>query len=60
MLCKYLEVQAKVVEEVREATNPKIVSNYSEFVPSVTNEAIEKMNYLRATLTETFKLYLVL
>lgn len=57
MLCKYPEVQEKAAKEVREATNTKGISSCTEFVSSVTDEAIEKMNYLHATLTETLRLY---
>ncbi|GAU25130.1 hypothetical protein TSUD_363000 [Trifolium subterraneum] len=57
MLCKYPTVQEKVAEEVREATNTKTISSCTEFVLSVTDEAMEKMNYLHATLTETLRLY---
>ncbi|KAK2353944.1 hypothetical protein P8452_74441 [Trifolium repens] len=57
MLCKYPAVQEKAAEEVRKATNTKTISSCTEFVSSVTDEAIEKMNYLNATLTETLRLY---
>ncbi|XP_058744103.1 cytochrome P450 704C1-like [Vicia villosa] len=57
MLCKYPAVQEKVAEEVREATNTKTISSCTEFVSRVTDEAIEKMNYLYAALTETLRLY---
>ncbi|AET02145.2 putative abieta-7,13-dien-18-ol hydroxylase [Medicago truncatula] len=57
MLCKYPAVQEKAAEEVREATNTKTVSSCTEFVSCVTDEALEKMNYLHATLTETLRLY---
>ncbi|XP_045804437.1 cytochrome P450 704C1-like [Trifolium pratense] len=57
MLCKYPAVQEKAAEEVRKATNTKRISSCTEFVSSVTDEAMEKMNYLHATLTETLRLY---
>lgn len=57
MLCKYPAVQEKAAEEVREATNTKTVGSCTEFVSCVTDEALEKMNYLHATLTETLRLY---
>ena len=57
MLCKYPAVQEKAAEEVREATNTITVSSCTEFVSCVTDEALEKMNYLHATLTETLRLY---
>jgi len=57
MLCKYPEVQEKAAEEVKEATNTKTISSYTEFVSSVTDEALEKMNYVHAAITETLRLY---
>jgi cytochrome P450 len=57
MLCKYPAVQEKASREVREATNIETVSSCAEFVSSVTDEAIEKMNYVHAVLTETLRLY---
>jgi cytochrome P450 len=57
MLCKYPAVQEKAAKEVREATNTKTISSCTEFVSSVTDEAIEKMTYLHAVLTETLRLY---
>jgi len=57
MLCKYPEVQEKAAEEVKEATNTKRISSYNEFVYSVTDEALERMNYLHAAITETLRLY---
>lgn len=57
MLCKYPAVQEKAAKEVREATNTETISSCTEFVSSVTDEAIEKMNYLHAAITETLRLY---
>ncbi|WVZ16403.1 hypothetical protein V8G54_009385 [Vigna mungo] len=57
MLCKYPAVQEKAAEEVKEATNTKTISSYTEFASSVTDEALEKMNYLHAVITETLRLY---
>lgn len=51
MLCKHSNIQEKVAQEVREATN----SNPS--VEELTEEAINKMQYLLAALTETLRLY---
>ncbi|MED6181792.1 hypothetical protein PIB30_022677 [Stylosanthes scabra] len=59
MLCKYPEVQEKAAEEVKEATNTKTktFSSGAEFVSFITDEALEKMNYLHAAITETLRLY---
>ncbi|XP_027337746.1 cytochrome P450 704C1-like [Abrus precatorius] len=57
MVCKYPAVQEKAAEEVREATNTKTISSYTEFVSSLTDEALGKMNYLHAAITETLRLY---
>ncbi|KAE9600882.1 hypothetical protein Lal_00011273 [Lupinus albus] len=57
MLCKYPAVQEKVAEEVKEATNTTTISSCAEFVDGVTEESLEKMNYLHAAITETLRLY---
>ncbi|MED6182052.1 hypothetical protein PIB30_025128 [Stylosanthes scabra] len=55
----YPEVQEKAAEEVKEATNTKTktFSSGAEFVSFVTDEALEKMHYLHAAITETLRLY---
>ena len=60
MLCKYPSVQEKAAEEVKEATNTETITSYTEFVSTVTDEALEKMNYLHAAITETLRLYPVI
>lgn len=57
MLCKHPHVQEKVSEEIKYATNSKDVVNISEYAASVSEEALEKMHYLHAALTETMRLY---
>ncbi|XP_061347238.1 cytochrome P450 704C1-like [Gastrolobium bilobum] len=57
MLCKYPAVQEKAAEEVKEATNTTTINTYAEFVSSLTDEALEKMNYLHAAINETLRLY---
>ncbi|KAI3693318.1 hypothetical protein L6452_33153 [Arctium lappa] len=58
LLCKHPQVQAKVAKEIKEATNKKEdVTNVAEFAVTVTEEALEKMHYLHATLTETLRLF---
>ncbi|KAJ3684277.1 hypothetical protein LUZ61_013441 [Rhynchospora tenuis] len=58
LLCKHPNIQEKVVKEVREATNMN-VSNLKcdEFISHLTDENLNKMQYLHATLTETLRLY---
>ena len=57
MLCKHQSIQEKVAQEVREATNLKGNSSVDELVTNLTEEAINKMQYLLAALTETLRLY---
>lgn len=56
-LCKNPAIQEKVAEEVKEAINLKKVTNIAEFADGVTEEAMEKMQYLHAAITETLRLY---
>lgn len=60
MLCKHPLVQEKVAGEVRGATqatqDENEISTY-EFAEKITEEALEKMQYLHAALTETLRLY---
>ncbi|KNA12205.1 hypothetical protein SOVF_127210 [Spinacia oleracea] len=57
MLCKHQDVQEKVAEEVRKVTNMEGGRYYSEFAASLTDESLERMQYLHAALTETLRLY---
>ncbi|KAL3814898.1 hypothetical protein ACJIZ3_016166 [Penstemon smallii] len=57
MLCKHPLVQEKVAQEIEEATKGVEANSISEFASSVSEEALEKMHYLHATLTETLRLY---
>jgi cytochrome P450 len=57
MLCKHPAVQNKIAQEVREATKVKEITNFAEFAASINDEALEKMNYLHAAITETLRLY---
>ncbi|KAK4487402.1 hypothetical protein RD792_005965, partial [Penstemon davidsonii] len=57
MLCKHPHVQEKVAREIKEATDSKEVENISEFAATLSEEALEKMHYLHAALTETLRLY---
>ncbi|EOX96168.1 Cytochrome P450 family protein isoform 3 [Theobroma cacao] len=53
MLCKHPDVQEKVAQEVKKATDTKEVKDFSEFAAILSEEALGKMHYLHAALTET-------
>lgn len=57
MMCKYPHLQDKIAQEVIKATN--VLENFSvnELAKSITEEALDKMEYLHAALTETLRLY---
>ncbi|KAI3458240.1 hypothetical protein Pfo_014903 [Paulownia fortunei] len=57
MMCKYPLLQEKIVEEVREAAKLKENSSIDEIVQSITEEALDKMQFLHASLSETLRLY---
>ncbi|PON69987.1 Cytochrome P [Parasponia andersonii] len=50
-------VQEKIACEVRQATNPKDTIPPDEFAELITEEALDKMQYLHATIIETLRLY---
>lgn len=57
MLCKHPVAQEKVAREVREASNTEVEATMDEFVTSLTEEALNRMRYLHASITETLRLY---
>ncbi|KAJ0968256.1 hypothetical protein J5N97_025173 [Dioscorea zingiberensis] len=58
MLCKHPLVQEKVAEEVEEATKAsENTKNINEFAKNLTDEALDRMHYLHAALSETLRLY---
>ncbi|KAL5571495.1 hypothetical protein UlMin_021092 [Ulmus minor] len=58
MLCKNPIVQEKIAEEVRDVVGGKAdEANIDDFVTNITDETLEQMHYLHATLTETLRLY---
>ena len=57
MACKHPEVQEKVREEAARATGASETATAEEFAQSLTDEALNKMHYLHAALTETLRLY---
>ncbi|TYG93238.1 hypothetical protein ES288_A11G094700v1 [Gossypium darwinii] len=57
MLCKHPDVQEKVAAEVTEATKSMEVKDVAEFAAGLSEEALGKMYYLHAAITETLRLY---
>ncbi|KAK6926329.1 Cytochrome P450 [Dillenia turbinata] len=57
MLCKHPLVQEKVAQEIREATRAEDNISAVELSAKITEDALEKMQYLHAALTETLRLY---
>jgi len=58
MLCRYPHVQEKLAEEIKETTNTKGGSGtISDFGTNLKEEAVDKMHYLHAVLSETIRLY---
>ncbi|CAN1236629.1 Cytochrome P450 704C1 [Linum grandiflorum] len=60
MMSKYPLIQDKVALEViqiMEATERKEFDGFREFAESISEEALEKMQYLHAAITETLRLY---
>nr|XP_027189547.1 cytochrome P450 704C1-like isoform X2 [Cicer arietinum] len=56
-LCKNPHVQEKIAQEIREATKVENGSTIAELAARVTEESMEKMQYLHAALTETLRLH---
>ncbi|XP_057760682.1 cytochrome P450 704C1-like [Arachis stenosperma] len=56
-LCKLPHVQEKIAQEVKDATGLSDFSKPEEFAANITEEALEKMQYLHAALTETLRLH---
>lgn len=57
VLCKHPDVQERVAREIKEVTNVEDVNNFAEFAARLTEEALEKMQFLTATINETLRLY---
>ncbi|KAM5557181.1 cytochrome P450 704C1-like [Rosa sericea] len=57
MMCKHLDIQEKIAKEVREVTGLNSTSSADEVAANLTEEALRKMQYLQAALTETLRLY---
>ncbi|XP_066377575.1 cytochrome P450 704C1-like [Miscanthus floridulus] len=57
MACKHPEIQERICQEATKVTNASETATVDEFAQSLTDEALNKMHYLHATLTETLRLY---
>lgn len=57
ILCKNPMIQENVFQEVREICSRNESVTVTEFVERITDEALEGMHYLHATITETLRLY---
>ncbi|KAL3536920.1 hypothetical protein ACH5RR_000286 [Cinchona calisaya] len=57
ILCKHPEVQEKVAQEIKEETGNHEITDIAEFTAKLGEEALEKMHYLHAALTETVRIY---
>lgn len=57
VLCKHPTVQEKVAKEIREVSKVEEVKSFADFSATIDEEALEKMNYLHAAITETLRLY---
>lgn len=57
MMCKHPFLQEKIAEEVSKATGINQNSSIDELVNSINDDALDKMQYLHASLTETLRLY---
>jgi cytochrome P450 len=51
MLCRHPNLQEKVAQEVKEATNMKEIDNFAKFADSMSEEILGKMQYLHAVIT---------
>ncbi|KAK7390091.1 hypothetical protein VNO78_25390 [Psophocarpus tetragonolobus] len=58
MLCMNPLIEEKIVQELRDVTcSHESEPNIDEFVAKITDDTLDKMHYLHATLTETLRLY---
>ncbi|KAL8129137.1 hypothetical protein V2J09_018292 [Rumex salicifolius] len=57
LLCKHPQIQEKLSQEIKNATNVDTISNYAEFLTNLQEDSLERMHYLHAALTETLRLY---
>lgn len=57
MMCKHPPIQDKIVEEVRVSAKLIEGSSIDEIAKSITEVALDKMQFLHAALSETLRLY---
>lgn len=57
MMCKHPHIQEKIVEEVRISAKLIEGSSIDEIAKSITEETLDKMQFLHAALSETLRLY---
>lgn len=57
MACKHPEIQERICQEATQVTSAGETATVDEFAQSLTDEALHKMHYLHAALTETLRLY---
>lgn len=57
MICKHPHLQEKILEEVRSAAKLNESSTIDDIAESITKDALDKMQFLHATLSETLRLY---
>ncbi|KAJ6851147.1 cytochrome P450 704C1-like [Iris pallida] len=58
MLCKHPSIEERIVNEVKNATGVEdSTDNIEDLTSSLTEEALGKMQYLHAALTETLRLF---
>lgn len=57
MLCQHPTVQEKVAQDVKEATETSDDMPIGDFTENLTEQALNKMHYLHAALTETLRLH---
>ncbi|CAN4125729.1 unnamed protein product [Withania somnifera] len=59
VLCKYPHIQEKVAQDIRKAATVREddATDVTDFAAKLSEDALEKMQYLHAALTETLRLY---
>ncbi|KAM7266702.1 hypothetical protein ACFE04_004599 [Oxalis oulophora] len=57
MVCKHPDIQERIYNEVRKATKVSDISSFQDIADGINEEALDKLHYLHATITETLRLY---
>ncbi|KAM7266174.1 hypothetical protein ACFE04_004071 [Oxalis oulophora] len=57
MMCKYPEMQDRIAKEIKEAAGVNDATSFDEIARRINEEAVDKLQYLHATLCETLRLY---